>query len=1037
MNKKLQQNNYSPQEEHYLHNSSLFTQPNILQSYLITVKQLTGAATATLFLQSESIRRDSALILHEGNLPPIPELKNTNAAEDFISKTHKQTANQSVSLFECASSDDGYILRISMAEFVSMRQLNSASIQRRKLDTIRFNPKVNEFVWLGLRYEQGSVSCAPNDIKNQISHSLSDQTLFNAHNSLVYILALGGYMTWQHYKYLCALQDPVSHLPGRMELQAYLKNMLEEALSKNQPLALLFINPDEFGVINQSAGNKNADRVLSEISEQLAGCLRHSDTLFRYVGAIFTVVLPHTTDNDARNIAEKVRITLTEHTFFESTKLTFSLGISVYQANEKENTILDTTGFLAQAGQALNQAKFSGGGSVIEWKSGGNFIFPSSFDSLSGLFTGDTKKDYRNMQLLWESIDVISSASASEVIAIEFVNRITCAFKATTVALFVNGESNNKPQLIAHSSSSNHYGASKNKIKIELSPQQLLLLETAEKTKCLERVSFTDNSSTTPKAVLAYAVPLIVGQKYIGSLYLDGMESALKLDSSDFIFLNVLATQIALTLDRAKLAMQWKQEKECESQKLRAEVHELRQFMKNARLVYRSTQMESILETVRTIAPTDITILITGESGTGKEVLAQTIHECSDRKNKPLITVDCGAISQNLIESELFGHVKGAYTGAQNASEGRILQADGGTLLLDEIGELPRDVQVKLLRFVQEKQITPLGSNKTRQVDVRILAATNRNLADEVEAGRFRGDLYFRLKVVTINSPALRERQEDILPLAQHFLAKFSTQYQKGQLRFSTDAENALRDYHWPGNVRELQNTIIRAVVLSNNEQISEQDLQFSERVERISNDFGLSSSVGGVVSLYANAPPSTMTAFEANTETIDVWQELRYILEQQVVDAIRFNNRVPLPLGRWLYEDLILAADKVANGNVRQAAIKIGLAETTFRRQVDKVKTLAQSGLLVRSPSWSALFPVLNAIISPINIENQQDIIGLTRVMLLELVSNMLPQEHKKGAALMGVSGPTYQRLLGSLAVPTIKKQDGMDDSARNSLFH
>ena len=242
--------------------------------------------------------------------------------------------------------------------------------------------------------------------------------------------------------------------------------------------------------------------------------------------------------------------------------------------------------------------------------------------------------------------------------------------------------------------------------------------------------------------------------------------------------------------------------------------------------------MDGLLETARAAAPTDVTVLINGESGTGKELLARTVHELSNRKGKPFVTVDCGAIASNLIEAELFGHSKGAYTGADRASQGRIVQADGGTLFLDEIGEVPLDVQAKLLRFVQEKEIHPVGAATSRKVDVRIIAATNRDLASEAGAGRFREDLYYRLNVVTLTAPPLRERPEDILPLAGHFLEKFALQYEKGPRRFSRSAERLLQSYSWPGNVRELQNGILRAVVLSTDEVIDGSQLVFEDPAE-------------------------------------------------------------------------------------------------------------------------------------------------------------------------------------------------------------
>ena len=203
----------------------------------------------------------------------------------------------------------------------------------------------------------------------------------------------------------------------------------------------------------------------------------------------------------------------------------------------------------------------------------------------------------------------------------------------------------------------------------------------------------------------------------------------------------------------------------------------------------------------------------------------------SNRRSRPFVIVDCGAIPATLIESELFGHEKGAFTGAQTRSLGRLAQADGGTILLDEIGELPLDMQSKLLRFVQEKQFTMVGSPVVRHVDVRVLAATNRDLQREVSSGRFRGDLYHRLNVIPLAIPPLRERPEDVLELARHFLENFAPKYQKAVRSLGAEVEDALMRYSWPGNIRELQNRILRGVIMSNGETLTLEALSLpSER---------------------------------------------------------------------------------------------------------------------------------------------------------------------------------------------------------------
>lgn len=238
-----------------------------------------------------------------------------------------------------------------------------------------------------------------------------------------------------------------------------------------------------------------------------------------------------------------------------------------------------------------------------------------------------------------------------------------------------------------------------------------------------------------------------------------------------------------------------------------------------------SPAMRRVMEMAATVAPSDATVLITGESGTGKEVVAKLIHGASGRAGGPFVAINCAALTETLLESELFGHEKGAFTGAERRRDGRFLAADGGTIFLDEVGEMPLGMQVKLLRAIQEREVTPVGGDRAVAIDVRIIAATNRDLAREVEEGRFRQDLFYRLNVVSLHLPPLRERVEDIPALAMHFLRRFAEGNGKLVKGFSPAAMDRLLKHGWPGNVRELENTVERAVVLLMGEYVGEREL--------------------------------------------------------------------------------------------------------------------------------------------------------------------------------------------------------------------
>ena len=242
-------------------------------------------------------------------------------------------------------------------------------------------------------------------------------------------------------------------------------------------------------------------------------------------------------------------------------------------------------------------------------------------------------------------------------------------------------------------------------------------------------------------------------------------------------------------------------------------------------IIGRSKKIKEILETVLRISPTDATVLISGESGTGKELIANSIHQKSKRHDGPFIKVNCAALTETLLESELFGHEKGAFTGAISKKEGRFELADKGTIFLDEIGDMSPATQAKVLRVLQEREFERVGGTKTLKVDVRVIAATNKELDKEVKAGRFRDDLYYRLNVVTIHMPSLRERNVDIIPLSDHFLRYYKEKNNKAIKGLHPEALSLMQSYNWPGNVRELENAIERAVIMSRGEYIAPSDL--------------------------------------------------------------------------------------------------------------------------------------------------------------------------------------------------------------------
>jgi two-component system response regulator HydG len=308
------------------------------------------------------------------------------------------------------------------------------------------------------------------------------------------------------------------------------------------------------------------------------------------------------------------------------------------------------------------------------------------------------------------------------------------------------------------------------------------------------------------------AIPVIIMTAYSE---VESAVEAIKKGAYDYLTKPLDFEELKLTLERA-----------LDHAILRDENRALKNAMEvSGSIIGKSQPMRRMLDMLATIAPSEATVLISGASGTGKELAARMLHMNSQRKKGPYVAINCAALAESLLESELFGHEKGAFTGAERRREGRFFAANQGTIFLDEVGEIPLTMQAKLLRVIQEREIQRVGGDQVIKVDVRIVAATNRDLGEEVQKGNFRQDLYYRLNVVSLHLPALAERGEDIPLLAAHFAQKFAMRNHKTVKGFTPGAMDCLRKYHWPGNVRELENAVERAVVLLIGEYISEREL--------------------------------------------------------------------------------------------------------------------------------------------------------------------------------------------------------------------
>ncbi|MHB8789579.1 MAG: sigma-54-dependent transcriptional regulator [Desulfobulbaceae bacterium] len=311
------------------------------------------------------------------------------------------------------------------------------------------------------------------------------------------------------------------------------------------------------------------------------------------------------------------------------------------------------------------------------------------------------------------------------------------------------------------------------------------------------------------------AIPVIIMTAYSS---VDTAVEAMKRGAYDYLTKPLNFDDLRFTLERALEHMALARENKSLREQLSADAI-------LGSIIGASKPMRDLLEIAVTVAATEATVLITGESGTGKELIARAVHANSTRRQGPLVTVNCAALTDTLLESELFGHEKGAFTGADRRRDGRFIQAQGGSIFLDEVGEIPLHMQAKLLRAIQEREIQRVGGDSVLKVNVRIIAATNRDLLDDVQAGRFREDLYYRLNVVALRVPPLRERTEDVPLLARHFLDHFAAKNRKQLKGFTPAAMDVLVRYPWPGNVRELENGLERAVIMTVGDYLTEREL--------------------------------------------------------------------------------------------------------------------------------------------------------------------------------------------------------------------
>jgi hydrogenase-4 transcriptional activator len=951
----------------------------ILQSYMRLVARLSGAVSVSLYVPPP-VSGARSILIHDGRLGPLPELADEEAAAEFHRRAAIHPSAHDGKGCLPSGSPGGILYRIPLRSVLSRADEEAGGPERRKRDV---RPQLT--AWIGLRFERDDAGESRDLLWfATAADALNDEGWWQGFFGLA--AAFAG-----HARAVSRMVfDQVTELPERANFQTELGAALAHVERKRVPAVLLLLGPDDFGWVNDRLDRRTGDQVLREIATVLRGGLRGHDHVARYGGAIFTAILLDTPLEDGRVVAENLVRRLRDHRYHGGVlHLEFSAGVAEADPAER----VDVQELIRRADQALSAAKRGDAGVVRSWAKGSDVERVRSVDRLQGIFTGDKSKDYRNMSLLMDSVAVVAASTDPEELARSFAERLFETLHARRVGVLERSRSGALELLGGLERGETAAGP------FRLTERDLAVLERA----CRDG-NFAAEGAGEPGELTLCALPLLLQDRCLGGIVLEVEAVSVSFEGSDRKFLDALASEMAVALDRVRLIGRERERQREEKERLEAEVTDLRRVVHGSRLAYRSEAMESLLATARKVARTDATVLVTGESGTGKEMLAHTVHELSDRHDRPVVVVDCGAISPTLIESELFGHEKGAFTGAHVRKPGRLAQAEGATVFLDEIGELPLDLQSKLLRFVQEKQFTPVGSVTPRRVDVRIIAATNVDLRARVAAGRFREDLFHRLNVVRLQVPPLRERKEDILHLAGIFLQQFAALYRRPAHHFTAAAEKELETYTWPGNVRELQNLVLTSVLFCDGPQVDVGDLQGFQPSSR-----PLDAAVVLARPTRTDLAAGRNEEASAPSDTREPSRRLRKALAGEIAAVLGSDGNGLVPIGKWLAADLVLTADRLAHGVSRRGADLLGLPETTYRRQLRTATRQRAAGLAVRSPGWSAVAGTLEEFIRAR--PGEADACECAEACLLAEIEAAAPGDPRTAAALLGVTEPTLMR--------------------------
>ncbi|MEW6996922.1 sigma 54-interacting transcriptional regulator [Colwelliaceae bacterium BS250] len=768
--------------------------------------------------------------------------------------------------------------------------------------------------------------------------------------------------------------------------------------ANNAVSGILLLSPDHFNQINLRYGHDYGDKVLYAIAEVIRKFVRPTDLTSHYGGTMFMVMFADSSSEQIKNIVNKLHQKLQQELFLDTSipmKFSFGFSVSSDQLNYSPVELFYFANF------SLSQARELGGQQVRQWQQLNTMLQIGNLDRLSGNVSKSADLDYQKMLMQWSILNYLDNIEQPKLFFKELLTQLANGFDLNLAAVFTFA--NSELTLLL---GQNAQGRKLSSNECTLSPNQL------EYIKSYQYHQDENNLFSSVLANNGMEVIVAINSRSQAPYFIKlASASDMAIQSRDHHALLNIADYIGIKIDKFALNSH-------KSNNDTVSSHNGLDFW------YRSSEMQTLMAEVAMVAPTNATVLITGESGTGKEMLAQSIHQASTRKDKPLVIFDCGAVVESLVESELFGHQKGSFTGADKNTIGRVQEADGGTLFLDEIGEMPIEVQVKLLRFVQEKQYSAVGSGKFKKVDVRLIAATNVDLKQRIKQGKFREDLYFRLNVFNIENIPLRNRKADIELIADSYLQVYANEYNKIINTFTPSALQALNEYQWPGNIRELKNLIHRAVILCSDSVLDCQQLGLYPVDNQTSM---LSPNTANTANLRASAVLANSDLEQSFTQrgqysgninddvrvnvAVDGRDDVEQLFKQTIAfvecyinitgNINRYDAIAPL-VEFYLYKQCLFTHQQVA----LQAANQLNIAESTFRRRWKKLQQVIHpdNQMLTNKAEELAQYIInINSFDSKVLVMHN----FVARAALEKGFTN------KVTSTLLGMSAPTLRRII------------------------